>query len=202
MHFELTTLVQALGYPGITLAVFLESGVPIGFFLPGASMLFTAGLLASQGFFSPWILIPLVTIAAILGDNTGYWLGRKLGVRLFLRPDSRFFKHRHLDQAKRFYESYGSRAIFLGRFVPIVRTFAPIVAGIVVMNYRTFVVYNILGALCWAFGITFLGYYLGAKVPLVGEYLTPIIFGIIFITCLPLAWDFVKAKKSPFHVSE
>ena len=194
-HIDLPLLVQTLGYPGITLAIYLESGVPIGFFLPGASMLFTAGLLTGQGFFNPWILIPLITIAAILGDNTGYWIGRKLGVRLFLRPDSRFFKHRHLERAKRFYDAYGTRAILFGRFVPIVRTFAPIVAGIVAMNYRTFIVYNIMGALGWATGITFLGYWRGAKIPSIGEYLTPIILGIIVITCIPLAWDFINQRK-------
>ena len=195
-HIDLPLLVQSLGYPGITLAIFLESGIPVGFFLPGASMIFTAGLLASQGFFNPWILIPLITIAAILGDNTGYWIGRKLGVRLFLRPDSRFFKHRHLERAKRFYDAYGTRAILFGRFVPIVRTFAPIVAGIVAMNYRAFIIYNIMGALGWATGITFLGYWLGAKIPAIGEYLTPIILGIIVITCIPLAWDFIKNKRN------
>ena len=195
-HIDLPLLVQSLGYPGITLAVFLESGVPFGFFLPGASMLFTAGLLTGQGFFNPWILIPLITIAAILGDNTGYWIGRKLGVRLFLRPDSRFFKHRHLERAKRFYDAYGTRALLFGRFVPIVRTFAPIVAGIVAMNYRAFIIYNIMGALGWATGITFLGYWLGAKIPAIGEYLTPIILGIIVITCIPLAWDFIKNKRN------
>ena len=195
-HIDLPLLVQSLGYPGITLAVFLESGVPFGFFLPGASMLFTAGLLTGQGFFNPWILIPLITIAAILGDNTGYWIGRKLGVRLFLRPDSRFFKHRHLERAKRFYDAYGTRALLFGRFVPIVRTFAPIVAGIVAMNYRAFIIYNIMGALGWAIGITFLGYWLGAKIPAIGEYLTPIILGIIVITCIPLAWDFIKNKRN------
>ena len=194
-HIDLPLLVQSLGYPGITLAVFLESGVPFGFFLPGASMLFTAGLLTGQGFFNPWILIPLITIAAILGDNTGYWIGRKLGVRLFLRPDSRFFKHRHLERAKRFYDAYGTRALLFGRFVPIVRTFAPIVAGIVAMNYRAFIIYNIMGALGWATGITFLGYWLGAKIPAIGEYLTPIILGIIVVSCVPLAWDFFKRKR-------
>ena len=193
-HFELISLVKAVGYPGITTIVFLESGVPVGFFLPGASMLFTAGLLSSQGFFNPWILIPLVTVAAILGDNAGYWFGRKVGIRLFLRPDSRWFHHRHLERAKRFYDSYGARAIFLGRFVPIVRTFAPIVAGVVEMNYKAFLNYNIAGALAWAAGVTFLGFYLGAKVPIVGQYLTEIVVLIIIITFLPLVWDYIKKK--------
>ncbi len=193
-HFALIPLVKEIGYPGITAIVFFESGVPIGFFLPGASLLFTAGLLSSQGFFNPWLIIPLVTVAAILGDNAGYWFGRRVGIRLFLRPDSRFFKHHHLERAKRFYDAYGARAIALGRFVPIVRTFAPIVAGVVAMNYRTFFTYNIMGALAWAAGVTALGYYLGANVPFVGQYLTPILVGIVIVTLLPLAWD-VSSRK-------
>ncbi len=195
-HFELVPLVKAVGYPGITAIVFLESGVPIGFFLPGASMLFTAGLLSSQGFFNPWLLIPLVTIAAILGDNAGYWFGKKVGVRLFLRPDSRWLKHEHLERAKDFYDKHGARTIIMARFVPIVRTFVPIVAGVVQMRYRTFVVNNIIGAFLFAAGTTFLGYYLGAKVPFVSHYLTPIIIFIIILTMLPLAWDYWKNIRS------
>jgi membrane-associated protein len=191
-HFELVPLVKAVGYPGITAIIFLESGVPIGFFLPGASMLFTAGLLSSQGFFNPWILIPLVTIAAILGDNAGYWFGKKVGVRLFLRPDSRWIKHEHLERAKVFYDKHGARTIIMARFVPIVRTFVPIIAGVVQMRYRTFVINNIIGAFLFAAGMTFLGYYLGAKVPFVSQYLTPILIVIVVATMLPLAWDFRK----------
>ena len=195
-HIELIPLVKAVGYPGITAIVFLESGVPIGFFLPGASMLFTAGLLSSQGFFNPWVLIPLVTVAAILGDNAGYWFGKKVGVRLFLRPDSRWIKHEHLERAKDFYDKHGARTIIMARFVPIVRTFVPIVAGVVQMRYRTFAVNNIIGAFLFAAGTTFLGYYLGAKVPLVSQYLTPIIIFIIILTMIPLVWDYWKNDRS------
>lgn len=194
-HIGLMMLVKAVGYPGISAIVFLESGVPFGFFLPGASMLFTAGLLASKNFFNPWILISLVTLAAILGDNVGYWLGRKVGIRFFLRPNSKWFKHEHLEKAKIFYDGYGSRAIFFGRFIPVVRTFAPIVAGVVAMRYRTFLIYNVLGALTWAAGVTFLGYFLGAKVPFVSHYITPIIVIIILVTTLPLFRDFLKKRS-------
>lgn len=198
MHgLEIVPLVKAVGYPGVAAIVFFESGVFFGFFLPGASMLFTAGLLSSQGLFNPWILIPLVTVSAILGDSTGYWFGRKVGIRLFLRPDSRFFHHGHLEQAEDFYEKYGTRAIFLGRFVPIVRTFAPIVAGVVQMNYKTFLTYNIAGALTWAAGVTFAGYYLGAKVPVVGQYLTPIVILIIVASCIPIFWDTIQKRRLP-----
>ena len=196
-EISLTVLVQFFGYPGLFTAVFLESGLPIGFFLPGASMLFTAGLLASQGFFNIWILIPLLTLGAILGDNAGYWLGAKLGVRLFLRPDSRFFHHAHLARAKEFYEKHGMLAIVLARFVPIVRTFTPIVAGIVRMNYRTFIMYNIVGALSWASGVTYIGYLLGEKIPGVEKYLSPILLGIIVLTCIPLGVQLWKNWKSP-----
>src|SRR6185503_5405697 len=156
----LPQLIKFIGYPGIFAIIFAESGLFFGFFLPGASLLFTAGLLASQGYFDPWILIPLVTIAAILGDNTGYWFGAKIGYKLFLRPDSRWFHHEHLERAKQFYDKYGSRTIFFGRFIPIVRTFAPIVGGVVRMPYRVFFTYNILGALTWATGVTSLAYFL------------------------------------------
>ncbi|HUO50023.1 MAG TPA: VTT domain-containing protein [Candidatus Paceibacterota bacterium] len=188
-HLALVPIVQAIGYPGLFAAIFLESGVFFGFFLPGASLLFTAGLLASKGVFSVWILIALLTLAAILGDNAGYWFGAKIGVRLFLRPDSRFFKHEHIERAKDFYDKHGARTIILARFVPIVRTFVPIVAGVVRMRYSSFISYNIIGALAWAAGITFLGYYLGAKVPFVSQYLTPIILLIIVVTSLPLLWE-------------
>lgn len=189
---DLPTLVKLIGYPGLFTIVFLESGVFFGFFLPGASMLFVSGLLASQGFFSIWILIPLLTIAAIFGDNTGYWFGAKVGIRLFEREDSRFFKREYLLRAKHFYEEYGSRAIFMARFVPIVRTFAPIVAGIVQMHYRTFVMFNVLGALAWAAGVTFAGYYLSSRFPFVQRYITLIIIAIVVATTIPILWDMWK----------
>jgi len=195
MEFSLSTIIQAVGYPGLFAAVFLESGVFFGFFLPGASMLFTAGLLASQGFFNVWILIPLLTVAAIIGDNTGYWFGAKIGVQLFLRPNSRFFRHEHLEKAKEFYDRHGGRAVFLGRFIPIIRTFAPIIAGVVRMHYRTFVLYNIAGALTWAAGVTFAGFYLGSRFPFVEKYLSFIILAIIVVTTIPLVLEFLKRKK-------
>ena len=195
--FDLPALIQLVGYPGLFTAVFLESGVFFGFFLPGASMLFTAGLLASQGVFNVWILVPLVTIAAILGDNAGYWFGAKVGIKLFERPDSRFFKQKYLAQAKIFYERHGFLAIVLARFVPIVRTCTPIVAGIVHMSDRAFVGYTIVGALLWGSGVTFMGYYLGEKIPGIDKYITPIILGIIFVTTLPLAFEYFRKRKEP-----
>ncbi|MDR3571830.1 MAG: VTT domain-containing protein [Candidatus Pacebacteria bacterium] len=194
-HLQLIPLVQAIGYPGLFAVVFLESGVFFGFFLPGSSMLFTAGLLATKGFFDPWLLIFLMWLAAVLGDNVGYWFGNKVGIRLFLRPDSRFFKHEYLERAKDFYDRHGARTIVLARFVPIVRTFVPIVAGVVKMRYGAFLVYNLIGALAWAAGVTFLGYYLGEKLPFVQTYLTPIVLAIIVVTSLPLLWEFRSSEK-------
>lgn len=192
MHnLALISMVKMLGYPGIAAVIFLESGVFFGFFLPGASLLFTAGLLASKDFFNPWILIPLVWAAAVLGDNVGYWFGHKIGAPL-LERNTKFFRHEHMRQAKEFYEKHGMLAVVLARFVPIVRTFAPIFAGVAGMEYRLFFTYNVLGGLLWGVGVTFLGYYLGEKVPFVSQYITPIIIVVIGITCIPIVWHAYK----------
>ena len=196
-HTSVATLVEFVGYPGLFAIVFAESGVPFGFIFPGSSMLFTAGLLSSQGFFNPWILIPLVTLATILGDTAGYWIGARWGIKLFLRPDSRFFHHRHLERAKVFYDKYGDRTIVFARFIPFIRTFAPIIAGIVNMDYRRFLIYNIVGAILWATGITFSGYFVGAHVPIVADYLTWVIVGIIVVSFLPALWEYFKKRRQP-----
>lgn len=197
--FALIPFLHIIGYPGIFLIIFAESGLFFGFFLPGASLLFTAGVLASKGVFNPWILIPLVTVAAILGDNVGYWFGAKIGIKLFERPNSRFFKQEHLRAAHEFYEKHGKEAVILARFIPIVRTFAPIIAGVASMNYRQFVLYNIAGAILWATGVTSLGYFLGAKFPFVQNYITPIILVIILVTTVPIfieAWKSIRKKQA------
>jgi len=191
MHLDIVGLVQGVGYPGVTVMVFLESGIPIGFLFPGASMLFTAGLLSASGFFNPYLLAGLVTIAAILGDSAGYWLGSTLGVRLFLRPDSFFFRRSHLEQAKEFYDTYGRQAVFLARFVPLIRTFSPIVAGIVRMPYSLFLFYNVIGAILWGGGVTFAGYFLG-NIPFVQHYFSAVLAAIVITTLLPIAWQFGK----------
>ncbi len=193
MHHGILALVQLVGYPGVAAMVFLESGVPFGFVLPGSSMLFTAGLLSAQQIFSPWILIPLVTLAAVAGDSVGYWFGSYVGVRLFLRPDSRFFKHEYLEDAKQFYDRYGRQAVVLGRFVPIVRTFIPIVAGIVQMPYASFLAYNVVGAIVWAAGVTLAGYWLG-NIPIIQQYFSPILIGIVMVSCLPILWKTFRRK--------
>ena len=195
-HAGLIHIVEFVGYPGLFAAVFFESGVFFGFFLPGSSMLFTAGLLATQGLFNIWILIPLLTIAAVGGDSAGYWFGNTVGVSLFFKKDSRFFKHKHLEQAKEFYEKHGVQAVILARFIPIVRTFAPIIAGIANMRYRTFLAYNVVGGFLWAAGLTFIGYFLGRRIPLLDHYITPIAVIIIIVSLIPLFWELRKSKSS------
>jgi len=194
-HVGLVHLVEYVGYPGLFAAVFFESGVFFGFFLPGSSMLFTAGLLATKGLFSIWVLIPLLTLAAVLGDSAGYWFGNRVGVSLFFKKDTRFFKHQYLEQAKDFYEKHGFQAVILARFIPIVRTFAPIIAGIANMRYRTFLAYNIFGGLLWAAGITFAGYYLGRRLPGIEHYITPVILIIIAVSLIPILWELRKPKS-------
>ncbi|OGG79676.1 hypothetical protein A3A39_01750 [Candidatus Kaiserbacteria bacterium RIFCSPLOWO2_01_FULL_54_13] len=190
LDVDLPALVQLLGYPGLFTVIFLESGVFFGFFLPGASLLFIAGMLASLGIFNIWILLPLLAIAAILGDNVGYWFGSYIGKAIYKRQSSRFFRQEHVELAHDFFERYGRVAVLLARFVPIVRTFTPILAGVGKMDYRVFLFYNILGAIVWACGVTFLGYFIGRYIPNAEHYLTPILAVIVAVTTIPLflAW--------------
>lgn len=180
---------------GLFAIIFAESGLFFGFFLPGDSLLFTAGFLASQGFFSIWVLIIVVTVAAITGDNVGYWFGKKAGGYLYTRKDSRFFKKKHLEQGRIFYENHGTKTIILARFIPIIRTFAPIVAGTARMNYRTFLIWNIVGGLIWTFSLTLLGYFLGSHIPNVDHYLLPIALVIILISFIPVIMKILKKIK-------
>lgn len=196
---DLAALIETTGYVGLFVIIFAESGLIIGFFLPGASLLFTAGLLASQGYLNIWYLAPLLGFAAILGDNVGYWFGAKVGPRIFTREDSFFFHKKHIDRTREFFAKYGSKTILLARFVPFVRTFAPILAGVGSMHYPTFVFYNIAGALLWASGITTFGYVVGSTFPWAEEYLELIILCIILVTFSPLmreAWREWRAKKA------
>ena len=182
---DLTTLIQTVGYIGVTLIIFAECGLLIGFFLPGDSLLFTAGFLASQHFFDIWVLSVLCGVAAVIGPAVGYWFGHAVGPRLFNREDSVFFHRKHLERAHEFYERHGGKALILARFMPVVRTFAPIVAGMAGMNYTRFVIYTLIGALVWAVGVTWAGYYLGSAIPDVDKYLLPIVVLIIIVSVAP-----------------
>ncbi|HVX29075.1 MAG TPA: VTT domain-containing protein [Nitrolancea sp.] len=186
-HFDLVALIKAIGYIGVAVIVFAESGLLIGFFLPGDSLLFTAGFLASQEYLSIWILAPLAFVAAVLGDAVGYGFGRRVGRGLFQRPESTFFKPEYLARAESFFQRHGGKALVLARFLPIVRTFTPIVAGAAEMRYARFALYNILGGFLWAVGVSVAGYFLGSAIPNIDRYLLPIIVMIIAISVAPTA---------------
>ena len=184
--FDIVSIIKTAGYFGVAAIVFAESGLLIGFFFPGDSLLFTAGVLASAGFLNIWILVPLVFLSAVLGDNVGYFFGRKAGEKLFQKEDSLFFKKSNVIRAERFFEKHGNRSVILARFVPVVRTFVPMIAGVGRMEYRKFYLSNIIGGLLWACGLPVLGYLLGETVPDIDRYLLPIIGAIIFLSVLPV----------------
>ncbi|NWJ44977.1 MAG: VTT domain-containing protein [Chloroflexi bacterium] len=189
-------LIKTLGLFGIVLIVFAESGLLFGFFFPGDSLLFTAGFFASQGWFDIWLLVPLCFIAAVLGDSVGYWTGSKFGPKLFNKEDSFFFHKDHIIRAQKFYDKYGGKTVLLARFVPIVRTFAPIVAGMGKMRYATFLAYNVVGAFVFAVCITLAGYFLGQVIPDIDKFLLPIIFLIILVSVAPGIYHIFKEKDN------
>lgn len=184
MHFDLASLIQTVGYIGLFIMVFGESGFFL-FFLPGDSLLFTAGILASQGILSIWILVPLFTLAAILGDSAGYWVGNKSGAWLLRRKDNLLFRRSYIIKAQTFFEKHGGKALILARFVPAVRTFVPVAAGMGKMDYGKFLTYNIVGGVLWGAGMPLLGYFLGQRIPDIEKYLIPVIVLIIIISVLP-----------------
>nr|MDQ3014707.1 VTT domain-containing protein [bacterium] len=172
---HLAELIVAFGYIGVFLTIFAESGILLGFFLPGDSLLFTVGILASQGYFNIYLMIFLAITAAIIGDTVGYYIGRIAGPKLFQRKESRFFKQEYVQKTEDFYKKYGKRTIILARFVPIVRTFAPVMAGVGKMDYKTFVSYNVIGGFIWAGGLLSISYYLGSRFAGIEDYLTYIV---------------------------
>lgn len=183
--FDLATVIRTIGVIGVAAVVFTESGLLIGLFLPGDSLLFTAGFLASQGFLDIRWLVPACFLAAVAGDQVGYTFGARVGRALFQREDSRFFKKDYLHRTEQFFERHGGKAVVLARFVPIVRTCTPVVAGMGRMRYRRFVVFNVFGALFWAVGVTLSGYWLGSVIPGIDRYLLPIVSVIIALSLAP-----------------
>lgn len=193
--FDLIAFIKAVGYLGLFAIIFAESGLFIGFFLPGDSLLFTAGFLASQGYLDIALLVPLCFVAAALGDNFGYAFGCRVGPKIFKREDSFFFHKHHVERARSFYERHGKKAIVLARFVPFARTFAPILAGVGEMHYRTFVSYNLIGGFLWAVCLPLLGYFLGSVIPGVDRYLIPIVLVIIIFSILPGLYHVWKDRR-------
>lgn len=184
MHFDLVSLIQTVGYVGLFIMTFGESGFFL-FFLPGDSLLFTAGILASQGILSIWTLVPLFTFAAVLGDSAGYWVGNKSGGWLLKRKDTLLFRKSYIVKAQAFFDKHGGKALILARFVPAVRTFVPVAAGMGKMDYGRFLTYNIVGGLIWGAGMPLLGYFLGQRIPDIEKYLIPVILIIIAISVFP-----------------
>ncbi|HET9140951.1 DedA family protein [Actinophytocola sp.] len=182
--------------PGLCLIIFAECGLMIGFFLPGDSLLFTAGLFVAQGFidYPLWVVCALLTVCAFVGNMCGYWIGTKVGPALFSRPDSRLFKQEYVDKTHEFFDKYGPRAIVLARFVPIVRTFITAIAGVGRMDPRKYFVYSAIGGVLWATGVTVLGYFLG-QIPFVHENIELMLIVIVLISVIPIAIEFLRARK-------
>lgn len=199
--FSIEELISAIGVLGVLAIIFAESGLLVGFFLPGDSLLFTAGFLVSVDILkiNIYTLVVLLFIAAVLGDNVGYAFGRRVGHKIFSRPNSIIFRQENIQHAEAFYEKHGGKTIIMARFIPVVRTFAPIVAGVGKMKYSTFLVYNMVGGFLWAVGLTLLGYYLGSWFTSMGldidTVILPIAGLIILISILPPIIHVMKNKK-------
>lgn len=193
---DLPALVQWAGYVGVTAIIFVETGT-LFFFLPGDSLLVSAGLVAAQPRFglNVWLLGGLCSVAAIVGDSVSYAIGRQLGPRLFTKTDSLLFNQKHLKTAHDFYERYGGKTIVLARFVPIVRTFAPVVAGAAAMEYRRFLYFNVTGGLLWIWSMLLLGYWLGNVIPGLDKQVDKLALLIVFLSILPILWEWYKGRR-------
>ncbi len=192
---SLDDLIRWGGYVVLVAIVFTETGLLVGFFLPGDSLLITAGLVAAGGGLNIWWLNGLLIVAAIVGDSVGYAIGWRVGPRLFTREKSLVFNPRHVERTRRFYERHGSKTIVIARFVPIVRTFAPVVAGVGQMQYRRFLLYNILGGVGWVLSMTWAGYLLGRAIPNVDRYLHVIVIIVIILSVIPIGVEIVKERR-------
>ena len=183
--FELEELIKTIGYLGLFAIIFAETGLLVGFFLPGDSLLFTAGFLASQDYLNIWLLIVVCFVAAVTGDAVGYAFGHRVGRGLFRRPEALLFRPQYLLKAEAFFDRHGGKAVIIARFLPIVRTFVPIIAGVGAMRYPRFALFNVIGAVLWAIGLPFGGYFIGSAIPSVDRYLVPVILLIIVASIAP-----------------
>jgi len=190
-------LVATFGLIGLLLIIFAECGLLVGFFLPGDSLLFTAGLLVASGVFQVPLLalVVLLPIAAVAGNLVGYWIGYSAGPAIFRRPDSRLFRQEYVEQSSAFFAKYGARTIVLARFVPIVRTFATVMAGASRMDFRVYTIYSVVGGVLWGAGVTLLGYFLG-QVAFVRDNVEPILLGVVALSVLPIAIELLRARRS------
>ncbi|HQY21905.1 MAG TPA: VTT domain-containing protein [Ignavibacteria bacterium] len=191
---DLEGLIRWGGLTVLIIIIFAETGLLVGFFLPGDSLLITAGLIAAQGYLDIYMLNVSLILAAIIGDQVGYWFGKKTGPKIFKREKSLFFAKDHLVKAKHFYEKYGGRAIIYARFVPFARTFAPIVAGVGEMDYKKFISFNIFGGIFWVSSMTLLGYFFG-NIPFIKKNFEFVIIGVIILSIVPIIIGYLSHRK-------
>ena len=193
--YSVADLIGWGGYLVLFLIIFAETGLFVGFFLPGDSLLITAGIFAGAGKLDIVLLCVALITAAIIGDSTGYWFGEKFGKRLFTKDHSKLFKRKHLMKAKDFYDRHGGKTIIIARFVPVIRTFAPIVAGATDMHYRKFLHYNIIGGVVWVLLMTLTGFYLGSTIPNIENNIGPLVLVVIILSLIPAIIGYIKEKK-------
>ena len=193
---NLPELVQWAGLFGLAAIVFSETGLLIGVFLPGDSLLVTAGLLAARGYLNVYALAPVLTVAAICGNSVGYFIGRATGPRIFNRENSLFFNKKHALRAHEFYEKYGRKTIVLAQFMPIIRTFAPVVAGVGGMKFRTFITFNIMGAVLWIWSMVAIGYFLGSYIPGIDQHIEIVVAIVVFISLLPGLISWYRGRRA------
>jgi membrane-associated protein len=201
MHFDVTHLIESGGLIAITLIVFAESGLMVGFFLPGDTLLLSAGLLAAQGHFSIEIAVAAIVVAAIAGDNAGYTIGRAMGPRLFRKKDGIIFRQEYVQRAERFYEKHGAKTMLIAHYIPIVRSFAPLVAGVAKMPRGQFVFYDTIGVLSWGVVVTLLGYWFGSRIPNLDKYILPVVGLVMIISFGPMVWHLVGDKTARARLS-
>ena len=192
--YDVPRLVQLVGLYGMIAIVFSETGLMVGFFLPGDSLLVTAGLFAAKGDLNIYTLVPCLIVAAITGNSTGYAIGRRAGQALYSRPNSFFFRREHLIRTHEFYERHGGKTIIMAQFIPIVRTFAPVVAGAAEMTYRRFITFNVVGAILWIASMSLLGYFLGRAIPDIEKRIHLVVAAVIFLSLLPAIIGYLKSR--------
>ena len=193
--YALDDLIRWGGYLVLVAIVFTETGLLVGFFLPGDSLLITAGLVAAAGGLNVWWLNVLLIVAAVSGDSVGYAIGARIGPRLFTREKSLLFNPAHVERTRRFYARHGAKTIVIARFVPIIRTFAPVVAGVGTMEYRRFLVYNVAGGVGWVTSMTWAGYLLGRVIPNIGEYVHIVVIIVIVLSVIPIVVEIVRERR-------
>jgi membrane-associated protein len=190
------TIITSGGLLLIAFIVFAESGLLFGFFFPGDTLLFLTGTLAAQGLFSIWLAVPVIVVSSIIGGQVGYYIGQRAGPRVFKKKDGILFREEYVDQSEQFYEKHGGKTILLARFIPIVRTFAPVVAGVGKMDLKRFTFYNITGSALWGAGVTILGYFFGKHIPNIDHYILPIIGLVMVLSFGPAVYHILGDPKS------